>query len=129
MYAVRAIRRAVRILLAPAVLATCGPTDVLTHDVTPPSVTISGIANGETIIEDRGISVDASDADSDLIELSIFLDNQLFTTRDPNSKSAGQGVTLEGGPENAGNHTIRARAVDKAGNSREVGLAYTVFAP
>ena len=125
----RAKLRAVTMLFIPAALASCDPTDVLTHDVTPPSVTISGIANGETIIEDRGISVDASDADSDLIELSIFLDNQLFTTRDPNSKSAGQGVTLEGGPENAGNHTIGARAVDKAGNSRVVSLAYTVLAP
>ena len=129
MYRARAIRRAVRILLAPAVLAACDPTDVLTHDVTVPSVAISGIANGETIIENRAISVSVSDADSDLIEFSIFLDGSKIFTSVPDAKSATKGLTLVGGRDNVGNHLIMVRAVDQAENSRDLSVAYTVFAP
>ncbi len=117
------------LLLLSAGLLGCDALDAVTHDVTAPSVAITGITNGETIIENRTISVSASDLDSDLIEFTIFLDgSQIFTTN-PNAKSATQGLTLLGGRDAAGPHVLTVRAVDKAANSRELGLAYTVFAP
>lgn len=124
----RSARGTVALLLLAGVVG-CDPTDVITHDITPPSVAIAGIANGETIIDPRGVTVSATDADSDIRDFLVFFDGSQIYRTSPNAKSVGTSFTLLTGRENAGNHTITVQAYDAAGNSRELGLAYTVFAP
>jgi hypothetical protein len=111
------------------ILVACDALDVVAHDITTPSVAISGITNGETIIDPRTITVTAHDTESDLAFVDIYLDGSRINDDTPTGQSYSATLTLLTGRANQGQHTIEVQATDAAQNKTTIGLAYTVFAP
>jgi hypothetical protein len=110
-------------------VSACDPTDVLTHDTTPPTIAVTGISPGETIFENRVMTVVVSDVDSDLDFVEVFADGTEVHEDRPNRKSASYQFNLIVSRETAGQHHIDIRVTDKANNQREYGFNYLVFSP
>ncbi len=115
--------------LALIALVSCDALDVVAHDITAPTVAITGISNGETIIDPRTITITAHDTESNLTFVDIFYDGSRINDDEPNSQSFATNLTLLTGRANAGQHTIEVRATDAAQNKTTLGLSFTVFAP
>jgi len=117
------------LLLLCGLLPGCDPTDALTHDVTTPTITITGISPGETLFANRVITITVSDLDSELGPIEVYGDGTSIFEDNPSSKSASYQFTLIVSRETAGQHRIEVEAFDEAGNMREYSFIYHVFAP
>ena len=111
-------------------LTSCTPDAVATHgDTTPPHVAISGITEGQTIFSDTAATVVASDADSTVSEIVLYLDGSQIDDETFASFEASISFTILDNRDNAGPHQLVARAYDAAGNRSDFTVDYSVFAP
>jgi hypothetical protein len=106
--------------------AGCSGGTAHPNDHTPPSVTITGITEGQRITTDRGVSVVASDSESTVYEVALAIDGNVVFDKYYNASSVTEGYTVPGGVLDAGNHTLSAAATDYAGNAKTYVVHYTV---
>jgi len=95
-------------------------SDLVGKDSKPPAVSISDPVGGATVSTSLTVKVTASDADSGVAQVRLYVDGQLKGTR---THSPAQ-FSLTG--LSAGTHNLRADALDKAGNKGSMVITVTV---
>lgn len=98
-------------------------------DFTAPRVSIVGITDGQRLTAPMAIAVRASDDDSPVTEVRIYLDGVEAVSAGFDSYSAELTYTLAAGADHAGAHSIVVQARDAAGNLADAAVAYTVASP
>jgi hypothetical protein len=93
----------------------------LTEDTEAPTISLTGIADGDVVWNVATLNVSASDNRA-VDKVEIKLDNTLLETRTQTTFAANIDTQLL--PEGA--HQITIRALDKAGNEHEVSVNVTV---
>jgi 1,4-alpha-glucan branching enzyme len=91
-------------------------------DTTPPTVSITSPANGATVSGTITISVSASDADSGMNYVDLYINGSYVSRKSSTPYSWSWNTTTVAN----GSRTIQATAVDKAGNSRSVQISVNV---
>ena len=107
----RALRRALTIALASAVLAGLTPASVLAADTTRPKVTVTAPTAGSTISGRVTLKASASD-NNHVARVKWYVDGNLVGL----DRSRPWSETWNSGSVPAGSHKIVARARDRAGN-------------
>ena len=96
---------------------------VPTADTTPPLVSITGPAANSILAGGKTVSISATASDASGVQaVEFYLDGTLLV-RDTSSPYAASWITRKA---SKGAHTIKARAIDNAGNAAEHSITVTV---
>jgi hypothetical protein len=93
------------------------------RDATPPNLSITNPASGQTISARTNLAIAASASDASGVQAVEFYGDGVLLSRDT---SAPYGVTWNLRKAGKGLHTIKARAFDGAGNMSEQSVSITV---
>ena len=93
----------------------------VTLDNTPPQVAVTYPQNGQTVLaaQEPQLALQAQASDAFLVSVDFYIDDQLVG----NSASAPFGVVWDA---KAGAHTLRVVATDRAGNTAEATIQFSV---
>jgi hypothetical protein len=126
-YLRRRLSAAALLALALAGLAGCGGVSVHTGgDYGAPRVIIDGLYEGEELYGDRHVTITATDPDSNIDRLRVWLDGELVFSDTYYTYRAVEDFVVYGDPSQAGWHTLDAEATDYSGNYGRDSVDYYV---